>query len=108
MADSGDTNLGQRLRAEGLQASGWGNAPGDRYGAHEHGYDKVIVAVAGSIRFGLPASGEAIELGAGDRLELPAGTTHDAVVGPEGVTCLEAHVPAGAIAAPRRRHAGSW
>lgn len=108
MANSGDTDVARRLRAEGLEASSWGNGPGDRYGAHDHGYDKVIVPVAGSIRFGLPASGAAIELTVGDRLELPAGTSHDAVVGPDGVTCLEAHIAAGGIAAPRRRPAGSW
>ena len=55
----------------------------------------MIVVAAGSIRFGLPSDGRAVELVAGDRLELPAGTAHDAVVGPIGVTCLEAHVPAG-------------
>ena len=32
-------------------------------------------------------------LQAGDRLELPAGIVHDAVVGPVGVLCLEAHRP---------------
>ena len=38
----------------------------------------------------------------------PAGTAHDAVVGPAGVTCLEAHLPAGTLAAVRRRAAGTW
>jgi hypothetical protein len=33
---------------------------------------------------------------------------HDAVVGPAGVTCLEAHLPAGQLAEPRRRAAGEW
>jgi hypothetical protein len=28
----------------------------------------------------------------GDRLDLPAGVRHSAIVGPQGVTCLEAHV----------------
>lgn len=92
---SSGEDLVRRLRAEGLDPSPWSNGPGDRYGAHQHGYDKVIVVASGSIRFGLPARNEELELGAGDRLELPAGTLHDAVVGPEGVTCLEAHVPAG-------------
>jgi hypothetical protein len=32
-----------------------------------------------------------VTLNAGDRLELPAGTLHDAIVGPRGVVCLEAH-----------------
>jgi quercetin dioxygenase-like cupin family protein len=97
-----------RLRAEGLVAGAWSNGPGDRYGAHDHPYDKVIVATAGSIRFGLPATGATIQMGAGDRLELPAGTRHDALVGPGGVTCLEAHLEAGSLVEVMRRAAGSW
>jgi uncharacterized protein YjlB len=102
------TDLHERLRAEGLQPGSWSNGPNDRYAPHDHGYDKVLVVAAGSIRFGLPDRGEAIDLGLGDRLDLPAGTRHDAIVGPDGVTCLEAHVPAGTIAAVQRRSAGTW
>ena len=96
------------MRDLGLQPSGWANGPGDRYAAHDHGYDKVIVVERGSIRFGLPATGQAIELAAGDRLDLPAGTSHDALVGPAGVACLEAHLPAGSLEALVRRSSGSW
>ena len=46
--------------------------------------------------------------GPGDRLDLPAGTRHDAVVGPDGVRCLEAHLAAGTLAAARRHDAGDW
>jgi uncharacterized protein YjlB len=105
---SGPTDLRERLRAEGLAPGSWANGPGDRYGAHDHGYDKVIVVESGSIRFGLPATGGAVELGAGDRLELPAGTRHDALVGDAGVSCLEAHVPAGTLAGLARHAAGDW
>ena len=98
-----------RLRAEGLDPSPWSNGPGDRYDAHAHGYDKVIAVAAGSIRFGLPDSGQTIELAAGDRLELPAGTRHDAMVGSAGVTCLEAHLPAGRLGPePAKRVSGEW
>lgn len=101
-------DFSQRLRDEGLEPSRWSNGPGDRYGAHEHDYDKVIVVDRGSIRFGLAATGASIALRLGDRLELPAATRHDAVVGPAGVTCLEAHLPAGALAMALRRAAGTW
>jgi uncharacterized protein YjlB len=97
-----------RLRAEGLEPSAWSNGPGDRYAAHDHGYDKVIAVERGSIRFGLPSDGSTIDLDAGDRLELPAGTAHDALVGSAGVTCLEAHLPAGSLVGVRRRPSGSW
>jgi uncharacterized protein YjlB len=101
-------DLARRLRDEGLSPGGWANGPGERYGAHAHAFDKVIVVARGSIRFGLPPSGDAVDLGEGDRLELPAGTSHDAVVGSNGVSCLEAHLPAGSLAATLRRAGGSW
>jgi uncharacterized protein YjlB len=107
VADPG-SDLTERLAAEGWQAAPWSNGPGDRYSAHEHGYDKVLVVRDGSIRFGLPDAGDAVDLAIGDRLELPAGTRHDALVGPGGVTCLEAHAPAGTLAGLARRPAGSW
>lgn len=100
-----------RLAAEGVNATAWSNGPGDRYGAHAHGYDKVLVCTAGSIVFGLPdgdGAHVAVDLAAGDRLDLPAGTRHDAVVGPAGVTCLEGHLPAGTLVGVLRRQAGSW
>lgn len=101
--------LADRLRLEGLSASGWGNAAGDSYGEHRHDYDKVLVAADGSITFHLPELGRDIELLTGDRLELPAGTLHAATVGVAGVSCLEAHLPAGSVAAdPQHRPAGEW
>ena len=97
-----------RLIAEGLSPSSWSNGPGDRYPAHEHEYDKVLVVAVGSIEFGLPGRGESVELQEGDRLDLPAGTVHDAVVGGSGVVCLEAHSPAAARGEPVHQRAGSW
>jgi uncharacterized protein YjlB len=98
-----------RMAAEGLVAEPWSNGPFDTYARHAHDYDKVIVVTAGSIMFGVGDAGERFELGTGDRLELPAGTVHDALVGPAGVTCLEAHRPAGSLpAGSRRRAAGDW
>ena len=102
------TELHDRLTAEGLDPGVWSNGPGDRYAAHDHGYDKVIVVASGSIRFGLPERGGWVDLDAGDRLELPAGTVHDATVGGSGVTCLEAHQPAGSLADLLHRAAGAW
>lgn len=102
------SDAGRRLHDAGLSAVPWSNGPGDRYGAHEHGYDKVLVVERGSIRFGLPELGTTVDLATGDRLDLPAGTRHDAIVGPAGVTCLEAHLPAGTLAGPARRPAEEW
>ena len=95
--------------ARAWMPSPWSNGPGDRYGAHEHDYDKVIVRRARARSCsGCRTDGRSVELAAGDRLELPAGTRHDAVVGPAGVTCLEAHLPAGRSTAVARRAAGEW
>ena len=76
---------------EDLHPYVWSNGPGDVYGAHDHSYHKVIFVVRGSITFGLPDAGDKVTLNSGDRLNLPAGVWHNAVVGPEGVACLEAH-----------------
>lgn len=76
------------FQQEGLSPSRWSNGPGDRYGEHEHSYYKVIYCAKGSIVF--ESRGEKIELRAGDRLEIPPGTPHSAVVGPDGTTCMEA------------------
>jgi len=76
---------------EGLSPYSWSNGPHDMYAAHSHSYNKVIYVVQGSIIFGLPDLGTRLALKAGDRLDLPAGVVHDAVVGSQGVVCLEAH-----------------
>jgi uncharacterized protein YjlB len=103
-----ERDLVARLAAEGWAAAPWSNGPGDRYSAHAHGYDKVLVVASGSITFGLPGTAASVHLEVGDRLDLPAGTDHDALVGSFGVTCLEAHRPAGALAVLARRGDGDW
>ena len=76
---------------EGLQSYRWSNGPGDFYPEHSHAYHKVIYVLEGSIKFGLPDSEQAVVLNSGDRLDLPPNTIHNAVVGPDGVVCMEAH-----------------
>jgi quercetin dioxygenase-like cupin family protein len=102
VAEDAHELLLDRLQAEGLAAHAWGNSPGDRYGEHSHEYDKVLVAAGGSITFHLAGEGRDVELKAGQRLDLPAGTRHAATVGSRGVTCLEAHLPAGSLERPAR------
>lgn len=79
------------LEEKGVSGYRWSNAPGFTYSAHTHSFHKVIYVLQGSITFGLPDEGENFFLKAGDRLDLPAGTLHDAEVGMQGVTCFEAH-----------------
>ena len=86
-----EAKLRARMDEEGLRPYRWSNSPHDVYRAHAHDFHKVIYVVRGSITFGLPRRGEKVHLNVGDRLDLPRGVVHDAVVGPDGVVCLEAH-----------------
>ena len=79
----------QEMESQGYSTHTWSNGPNFTYPVHDHPYDKLIVVIQGSIRFDLPQSGVTHDLKTGDRLPIPAGTTHSAKVGPEGVTCLE-------------------
>ena len=85
-----ESALRELLAQEGLTPYRWENKPHDVYAPHAHPYHKVIYVVTGSIRFGLPETGQQITLEAGDRLELPPNVLHNATVGPAGVVCLEA------------------
>ena len=73
---------------ENLAPRWWGNAPGDTYDWHSHGYHKVLVCHEGSITFHT-RDGD-VDLRAGDRLDIEPGTEHAATVGPDGVACAEA------------------
>lgn len=87
-----ESTLTRLCADQGLHPYPWSNGPHDIYSAHSHSYAKVIYVMRGSITFGLPELGQQLTLKAGDRLDLPANTVHDAVVGPQGVACLEAHI----------------
>ena len=78
-----------RLRKEASDCYSWSNGPGDRYAPHSHAYEKVLYCVSGSIDFVLEETGERLALEPGDRMVLPPGTLHSALVGPRGVTCIE-------------------
>jgi quercetin dioxygenase-like cupin family protein len=81
------------IRREARDVYGWSNAPGDTYSEHEHGYTKLLYCTRGSIDFIL-GNGERLAMRPGDRLVLPPGTRHSAVVGPEGCACVEGKLPA--------------
>lgn len=82
--------LRKLMEKEGLRPYSWSNGPGYRYATHSHTYDKVIFVASGSITFTLLETDEKLDLEPGDRLHLPAGVLHGAVVGQQGVLCLEA------------------
>jgi hypothetical protein len=84
--------LDRWFRSEGLSPRWWSNTAGDAYGWHDHPYHKVLVCQQGGIVFHT-RNGDVV-LSAGDRLDLEPGTEHAATVGPGGVTCVEAPLPA--------------
>jgi quercetin dioxygenase-like cupin family protein len=84
-----EEDLMTRLRGEASGCYSWSNGAGDRYAPHSHAYEKVLYCVDGSITFNLEGDGRRIELKAGDRMVLPSGTVHSAVVGAAGCTCIE-------------------
>ena len=77
-----------KLRTEADHCYQWSNGPGAVYGIHDHPYRKILYVAQGSITFS-PTGRAPIEMRAGDRMDLPAGTAHGAVVGPSGVVCWE-------------------
>jgi len=81
----------KRIRAEARDVYGWSNGPGDRYAQHTHTYNKLLYCTSGSIDFIL-GDGRTLTLQPGDRMLLPAGTRHAALVGPEGCSCVEGKV----------------
>ena len=83
-----DNGVEARLRAEADHCYRWSNGPGAVYAVHDHMYRKILYVAQGSITF-TPAGRPAVVLRAGDRLDLPAGTRHGAVVGEDGVICWE-------------------
>ncbi|GCE48051.1 Cupin domain-containing protein [Thermosporothrix hazakensis] len=91
-----EKELRKRMRLEGLSPYTWSNGPGEQYAVHSHSYQKVLYCLRGSIRFTLPDLRDQngrpthLDLKPGDCLLLPAGLRHSALVGPSGVTCLEA------------------
>ena len=77
-----------RLLKEADHCYQWSNGPGFEYETHSHPYRKILYVERGAIIF-TPAGGQPIAMTAGDRMDLPAGTPHGAIVGPDGVTCWE-------------------
>ncbi len=84
----------QRLRAEADHCYRWSNGPGAQYAVHSHPYRKILFVEQGSITF-TPTGKSPIVMHPGNRLDLPPGTPHAAMVGDEGVVCWEGQAKAG-------------
>lgn len=92
--DEVEAQLAARLQAEADHCYTWSNGPGAQYAVHAHPYRKILYVTAGSITF-LPRGTEPVTMRGGDRIAIPAGMPHGALVGGDGVTCWEGQAKAG-------------
>jgi len=83
-----DDRVEALLRAEADHCYRWSNVAHVEYGVHSHQYRKILYVAQGSITFA-PTGEPPLTLHAGDRIELPPGKPHGALVGEEGVVCWE-------------------
>src|SRR5690606_10540777 len=84
----------RQMQKENRRPYVWDNTPNYRYAVRTHGYNKVMYVVEGNIEVTLPDSNQRIKLRAGDRVEIPAGVRHGAIIGSSGAKCVEAAVSA--------------
>ena len=97
-----------RLRAQGLDPKTWSSPPGQRVAEGSNDYDKVVVVVEGSMTFGLSGYGVGFVLAPGERMDMPAKMPHDALAGANGVTYMEAHLPAGTVGHKAKGRGYRW
>jgi quercetin dioxygenase-like cupin family protein len=62
------------LEHEGMVTAWWSDAPGSHVPVHTHAFPETRWVVEGYLR--VTAGNEAVELGPGDRLDLPPNTPH--------------------------------
>lgn len=69
--------LKRQLEQCGLSVFSWQDSSGAYYSPHQHSHDEFIVVYEGRIVFLI--SGVRFEMEAGDQLNLPANTIHEAI-----------------------------
>lgn len=82
--------LREELAVEGYEVIRWASEPYQVYVPHAHIYTELLWLVEGNLTVILPAEGRLLELGPGDRVEVPAGILHASQAGPEGAAYLAA------------------
>ena len=84
-----EDSLKKMLQSKGYSVSRYTYGPGTFFGDHRHGIAKTDAVLSGTFRMGM--YGQFVDLGPGDWIEVPAGTTHSAeVIGSEPVVSLDA------------------
>ncbi len=82
--------ISRMMQKEGLRPYVWENTPNYRYAVRSHGYNKVMFLIEGQLEISFPDSNQRVKMRAGDRLDIPAGVRHAAIVGAGGAKCVEA------------------
>jgi quercetin dioxygenase-like cupin family protein len=87
--DFSEAALRAKLEALGYRVARYTYPPGTVFPDHRHDADKIDAVVSG--RFRLVIGGHLAELGAGDWVDVPRGTVHNAsVLGDDPVVSLDA------------------
>lgn len=87
-----ESNIIRLMRREGLRPYQWHNPPNYRYAVRSHNYHRVIYVTRGTLEVILPDANQRTRLRAGDRVDIPPGVRHGAIVGSTGVQCTEAAI----------------
>lgn len=86
---AGSADREQRLREledEGLYVIDWTDSPDVAYPTHSHPDREVRVVLEGALM--VTVGDRSVELGPGDRMDLPPGQEHSMTVGPAGARYL--------------------
>lgn len=78
--------LEETLLEEGFDPFAWVDEPGKQYDQHAHSHDESIWVLRGTMQFTMGS--QVVDLGPGDRLNLPRGVLHVATAGDEGCEYL--------------------
>jgi quercetin dioxygenase-like cupin family protein len=83
-ADLDRTRTLAAVRADGWEPAVFADPPGAVYPPHRHPETKLLAFLAGSMD--VRVAGCAYRCGPGDKLVIPGGVEHAALVGPDGCT----------------------
>ena len=84
------SSITRQMQKEGMRPYLWENTPNYRYAIRSHGYAKVMYVIEGTMEVSLPDSNQRVRLRSGDRIEIPPGIRHSAIIGSAGAKCVEA------------------
>jgi mannose-6-phosphate isomerase-like protein (cupin superfamily) len=82
-------NITRQMKQEGLRPYVWSDDSNYRYPVRSHGYDKTLYCLRGSLEIILSTNKQRIVLRSGDRIDVPRGVRHAAIIGPAGAQCIE-------------------